>query len=54
MGITSLWKLINSSERKLSLEQLAYEVHSKNGCGLRVAIDVALWVFQSKSSVVGE
>ncbi|KAL7312606.1 hypothetical protein PS15m_008355 [Mucor circinelloides] len=54
MGINQLWKLVGAGEKKLTLEELSRQVHRKQDCGLRVAIDVALWVFQSRSSVVGD
>lgn len=53
MGITDLWKLLEQSERRFSLEQLS-SYANKNGKSLRVAIDVALWSFQVRASVVGE
>lgn len=53
MGIVDLWKLIADSERKFSLEQIS-NFSEKKGKGLRVAIDVALWAFQARASVVGE
>lgn len=55
MGIVDLWKLISPSERKYTLEQLSIDAETKRkGQGLRVAIDVAIWAFQARSSVVGE
>lgn len=54
MGINRLWAVLSAGEKKLTLEELSHETHQKRGAGLRVAIDVALWVFQSRSSVVGE
>ncbi|KAL9553819.1 hypothetical protein MBANPS3_003111 [Mucor bainieri] len=54
MGINKLWSVLSAGEKKLTLEELSYETHQKRGAGLRVAIDVALWVFQSRSSVVGD
>jgi hypothetical protein len=53
MGVVDLWKLIADSERKFSLEQTS-NFSEKKGKGLRVAIDVALWAFQARASVVGE
>jgi predicted RNA-binding protein Jag len=55
MGIQELWKVIGHSGKEFTLEQLASNQFNKNqGKGLRVAIDTALWIFQAKSSVVGE
>ncbi|KAI9473920.1 MAG: PIN domain-like protein [Benjaminiella poitrasii] len=55
MGISELWKIISPSEKKFTLEELAHNRISKsNGKSLRVAIDVALWSFQSRSSTVGD
>ncbi|KAK4519461.1 uncharacterized protein ATC70_009697 [Mucor velutinosus] len=54
MGIHKLWNVLSAGEKKLTLEELSHETHQKQGSGLRVAIDVALWVFQSRSSVVGD
>lgn len=55
MGIAELWKLIDIGERKFSLEQLANNQEEKRrGKILRAAIDVALWIFQVRSSIVGE
>lgn len=53
MGILDLWKLVGDSEKKFSLEQIS-SFSNKRGKILRVAIDVALWTFQARSSVVGE
>jgi hypothetical protein len=55
MGVVDLWKVISQSEQKFTLEQLSNDTEKKKkGKGLRVAIDVALWTFQARSSVVGE
>jgi hypothetical protein len=55
MGIVDLWKTINSGETKFTLEQISNDTEKKReGKGLRVAIDVALWSFQARSSVAGE
>ncbi|KAI8973354.1 PIN domain-like protein [Mycotypha africana] len=56
MGIADLWKLLAPSEKSITLEELANDYHSKHRGkrGLRVAIDVALWIFQSRASVVGD
>lgn len=53
MGVADFWRLIADSEKKFSLEQISNS-SEKKGKGLRVAIDVALWTFQARSSVVGE
>ncbi|KAI7907556.1 PIN domain-like protein [Cokeromyces recurvatus] len=55
MGISELWRIISPGGKKFTLEQLSYDRSLKsNGKGLRVAIDVALWVFQARSSTVGD
>jgi hypothetical protein len=54
MGIYKLWAVLSAGEKKLTLEELSHETYQKRGTGLRVAIDIALWAFQSRSSVVGE
>lgn len=55
MGIVDLWKTVSSGEKKYTLEQISNDTEKKrDGKGLRVAIDVALWSFQARSSVVGE
>lgn len=54
MGVVDLWKLIADSEKKYSLEQISNWNESKKERGLRVAIDVALWTFQARASIVGE
>ncbi|KAG0951017.1 hypothetical protein G6F57_001705 [Rhizopus arrhizus] len=55
MGIQELWKVIGHSGKEFTLEQLASnQFNKKQGKGLRVAIDTALWIFQAKSSVVGD
>jgi hypothetical protein len=55
MGIVDLWKIVHPGEKKYTLEQIANDRSvKKSGMGLRVAIDVALWTFQARASVVGE
>lgn len=54
MGIQELWKIVDVAERTFTLEQLANNQEEKKKQGLRVAIDVALWIFQARSSIVGE
>lgn len=55
MGIVELWKLLGPSEKQFTLEQLSETTNEKrDGKGLRVAIDVAIWTFQAKASVCGE
>jgi hypothetical protein len=55
MGIIDLWKIVHPGEKKYTLEQIANDRSvKKNGMGLRIAIDVALWTFQARASVVGE
>ncbi|KAI9281147.1 PIN domain-like protein [Sporodiniella umbellata] len=52
MGISELWKLIDPGHKQFSLEQIASDqFNKKKGKGLRVAIDIALWIFQVKTSV---
>lgn len=55
MGIVELWKLLGPSERQFTLEQLSENTSERrDGKGLRVAIDVAIWTFQAKASVCGD
>lgn len=55
MGIVDLWKIVDVSEQKFTLEQLASnKEEQKKGEWLRVAIDVALWIFQVRSSIKEE
>ncbi|KAF7725476.1 hypothetical protein EC973_009576 [Apophysomyces ossiformis] len=54
MGVQRLWDTIAVSEKRFSLEELAADQwHRKGNHGLRMAIDVALWLFHARSGQGG-
>ena len=52
MGIKDLWEVIEPAEKQFTLEELAGDRAQRDG-GLRIAVDVAIWTFQARSSKGG-
>ncbi|KAI9278304.1 PIN domain-like protein [Phascolomyces articulosus] len=54
MGIKDLWEVIEPAERQYTLEEIAADrAQRSDEHQLRIAIDVALWTFQARSSKGG-
>ncbi|KAI8067095.1 PIN domain-like protein [Gongronella butleri] len=54
MGVTGLWTAIKDAERSFTLESLAWKSITQHGRGLRVAIDVSIWLHQVESTEGGK